>query len=114
MKFVRSSIARSALSSVLLAMAMMNAASAVYAQSDNALTGGTGGAQSGASNNGAAAAGSGQMPNVGTVGSPVTSGMTGGAQSAPALNNMRANGTSLYMNPDPRAPNVTGKAAPTR
>ena len=41
-------------------------------------------------------------------------GSGGETGSGPALNNMRANGTALYMNPDPRAPNVTGRAAPPR
>jgi hypothetical protein len=40
---------------------------------------------------------------------------SGGTTGAGApLNNMRANGTALYMSPDPRAPNVTGRAAPPR
>ncbi|WP_233805770.1 hypothetical protein [Paraburkholderia sp. HP33-1] len=41
-------------------------------------------------------------------------GAGGGTGSGPTLNDMRANGTALYMNPDPRAPNVTGRAAPPR
>ncbi|KXU83585.1 hypothetical protein CI15_31010 [Paraburkholderia monticola] len=41
-------------------------------------------------------------------------GSGGETGSGAALNNMRANGTALYMNPDPRAPNVTGRAAPPR
>lgn len=53
------------------------------------------------------------MPGTGTsAGTPA--GATGRIDSGPALNNMRANGTSLDMNPDPRAPNVTGRAAPRR
>ncbi|HEX3381517.1 MAG TPA: hypothetical protein VHU21_17235 [Paraburkholderia sp.] len=41
-------------------------------------------------------------------------GAGGESGSGAALNNMRANGTALYMNPDPRAPNVSGRAAPPR
>jgi hypothetical protein len=38
----------------------------------------------------------------------------GGAGAGPALNTMRANGTSLNMNPDPRVPNLAGKGMPAR
>ncbi|MCC8394581.1 hypothetical protein LJ656_18480 [Paraburkholderia sp. MMS20-SJTR3] len=38
----------------------------------------------------------------------------GSGGSGSALNNMRANGTALYMSPDPRAPNVSGRPAPRR
>ncbi|WP_345814797.1 hypothetical protein AAGS40_21390 [Paraburkholderia sp. PREW-6R] len=48
------------------------------------------------------------------TGVPAVSGLPGGARAAPALGDMRANGTSLNMNPDPRAPNVTGRPAPAR
>ncbi|MFM0202963.1 hypothetical protein PQR53_24190 [Paraburkholderia fungorum] len=50
------------------------------------------------------------MPGAGTMGRSTAIGATGSVGSSPALNNMRANGTSLNMNPDPRAPNVTGRA----
>lgn len=52
-------------------------------------------------------------PGLGTAGSPPAIGGTGGTGSVgsgPVLNNMRANGTSLNMSPNPRAPNVTGRA----
>ncbi|WP_230412941.1 hypothetical protein [Paraburkholderia antibiotica] len=55
---------------------------------------------------------SGTTPGVGTSVNPTYGGNS--SSSGPALNNMRANGTALYMNPDPRAPNVTGRPAPTR
>ncbi|EDZ99468.1 conserved hypothetical protein [Burkholderia sp. H160] len=55
------------------------------------------------------------MPRPGmSAGGTYGLGAGGGTGSGPALNDMRANGTALYMNPDPRAPNVTGRAAPTR
>ncbi len=50
------------------------------------------------------------MPGVGTMGHATALGGTGSVGSGPALNTMRANGTSLNMNPDPRAPNVSGRA----
>jgi len=56
--------------------------------------------------------GGGPAPGVGT--SPGTAYGTGSAGAGPVLNDMRANGTALYMNPDPRAPNVSGRAAPLR
>lgn len=59
---------------------------------------------------GRGAAGLSPTPGLGTVGNAPAIGGTGSIGSGPALNNMRANGTSLNMNPDPRAPNVAGKA----
>lgn len=126
MKIVPGSIVRSALRPVLLAVATMGVAVAANAQSANAGSGAANGAQYGAGNNSHATsgtgAGTGLTPGLGTAGSPATGGLSGsgssglstGVQAAPALNNMRANGTSLYMSPDPRAPNVSGRAAPTR
>jgi hypothetical protein len=43
-----------------------------------------------------------------------SAGAMGNTSAGQPLNNMRANGTALYMNPDPRAPNVSGRAAPLR
>ncbi|MGF6606029.1 hypothetical protein OKW45_000929 [Paraburkholderia sp. WSM4175] len=55
------------------------------------------------------------MPGPGiSAGGSYGLGSGGATGSGAALNNMRANGTALYMNPDPRAPNVTGRAAPPR
>ena len=108
MKIVSGSIAVSAL--------MISVAGAAYAQqSGNA--GGVNGAQSDAGNNAGVAAGTNAgigagpspMPGVGT-----SVGTARSAGSGPVLNNMRANGTSLDMNPDPRAPNLTGKPSPLR
>jgi len=58
--------------------------------------------------------GAGRSPTPGVGASPGMTYGTGSAGAGPALNNMRANGTALYMNPDPRAPNVSGRAAPLR
>jgi hypothetical protein len=130
MKIVPGIIARSALRSIPLAVAVMSVAVAAYAQSGNAGSGGANNVQIGAPSNGGVTsgtgAGTGLTPGVGTTGGPATGGTTGGLsgrgsgglsgglQAAPAPNNMRANGTSLYMSPDPRAPNVSGRAAPAR
>ena len=55
------------------------------------------------------------MPGPGmSAGGSYGLGSGSGSGSGAALNNMRANGTALYMSPDPRAPNVTGRAAPPR
>ncbi|MGF6742252.1 hypothetical protein OKW33_004087 [Paraburkholderia atlantica] len=55
------------------------------------------------------------MPGPGmSAGGSYGLGSGGATGSGGALNNMRANGTALYMSPDPRAPNVTGRAAPPR
>ncbi|WP_368623938.1 hypothetical protein [Paraburkholderia sp. BR13444] len=55
------------------------------------------------------------MPGPGmSAGGSYGLGAGGATGSGGALNNMRANGTALYMSPDPRAPNVTGRAAPPR
>lgn len=94
-----------------------------YAQSANLGANGTNGLQAGGANSagmglgtglGTGAASPSPMPGAGTVGgSPVTGG-AGGIGSGPVLNNMRANGTSLNMNPNPRAPNVSGTALAPR
>jgi hypothetical protein len=94
----------------LIAALMMGLSSVAYAQSANLgglQAGGTSGAGAG---QGTGAAGPGPTPGVSAVGRSTTNGGTGNIGSGPALNNMRANGTSLNMNPDPRAPNVAGKA----
>lgn len=112
------------LTSVLvLGMGLMSVA---YAQSANlgvnganGLNGlnGTGGLQAGGANGagqtmnpGTGSASPSPSPGLGAAGSPPAIGGTGGVGSGPVLNNMRANGTSLNMSPNPRAPNVTGRA----
>ncbi|MGQ7934319.1 hypothetical protein [Paraburkholderia sp. D1E] len=93
---------------------MMGLTGMAYAQSANLGANGTNGLQAGGANGAGAGLGTGAaspspMPGAGTVGgSPTVGG--GGIGSGPVLNNMRANGTSLNMNPNPRAPNLTGKA----
>ncbi|WP_027800856.1 hypothetical protein [Paraburkholderia dilworthii] len=95
--------------SAVVAALMIGAVGVVHAQQP----GDTGGSMSGA---GAAA---GTRVGTGAGANPISGAETSlaatrGIGAGPALNNMRANGTSLYMNPDPRAPNVTGRAAPNR
>lgn len=113
MKIATGSIAMTM--SALVAALMLGAAGAADAQQPNNAGGGLPGAQAGSSNDTRASPGTGlhvspaPMPGTGT-----SAGATGSVGSGPALNTMRANGTALYMNPDPRAPNVTGRAAPRR
>lgn len=115
MKIVTGSIAVS--TSVLAAALLIGVAGAAYAQQSGKAGGGMSGAQSAGANNMGAAAGtsagigSGLSP---TPGVGLSAGTAGTIGSGPTLNNMRANGTSLDMSPDPRAPNVTGRAAPPR
>lgn len=113
MKIVFGGIARSALLLTWLTVVVMGLADAAYAQSGNSDSGKSSSALSGSGNEGGATAGTGSGTGL-TPGSSALGGVTGSAQPAPALNSMRANGTSLYMSPDPRAPNVTGRAAPPR
>ena len=89
-----------------------------YAQSANLGANGTMGLQAGGGHGaglgmglGGGTASPGAPTGAGVTGRSATAGATGSARSGPALNTMRANGTSLNMNPDPRAPNVTGKPA---
>ena len=102
---------------LLAAALMMGLTGMACAQSANLSANGMVGLQAGGMNGtgqgtglGAGAAGLSPTPGGGTVGHAPMIGGTGGTGSGPALNNMRANGTSLNMSPDPRAPNVTGKA----
>ncbi|CAB3788068.1 hypothetical protein [Paraburkholderia fynbosensis] len=101
----------------LVALLVGIAGAADAQQSGNTSAGMSGTQSSGANTTGAAAAGMGTGTGTGlspTPGVGMSAGVTSRSSSGPALNNMRANGTSLDMNPDPRAPNVTGKAAPRR
>ncbi|MFM0176025.1 hypothetical protein [Paraburkholderia sediminicola] len=110
MKIVKGSIVASAL--------MIGAVAVAYGQSVTQ-PGATGaaaanGAPSGMTNNAGATAGTGPATAAGM--SPMSPGVgtMGGAGAGPALNTMRANGTSLNMNPDPRVPNLAGKGMPPR
>ena len=98
----------------LIAALMMGLSSVACAQSANLgglQAGGTSGAGAGQGMSlGTGAAGPSPTPGVNAVGRSTTSGGTGHIGSGPVLDNMRANGTCLNMNPDPRAPNVAGKA----
>lgn len=100
-----------------MAALLIGIASSAHAQQPGNAGGGSGGAQPGSANQAGAVTdmgpGTGLSPSP-TPGVGTSAGATGQTGSGPALNNMRANGTSLYMNPDPRAPNVTGRAAPPR
>jgi hypothetical protein len=101
---------------VLVSTLMIGLAGAAYAQSASSTSDVIGGVQPGGINGAdtglgtALAPGVGSSPGAGTArgAAAIGSGMNRGL-GAPAYN-MRANGTSLYMNPDPRAPNVTGRA----
>ncbi|CAB3803028.1 hypothetical protein LMG28614_05724 [Paraburkholderia ultramafica] len=101
---------------VLVSALMIGLSGATHAQSASSTPDVIGGVQPGGINGADTGASMGLAPGVGsspgtgiargaaTIGGGMNSGL-----GAPA-NNMRANGTSLYMNPDPRAPNVTGRA----
>ncbi|NPT61123.1 hypothetical protein [Paraburkholderia elongata] len=102
---------------VLTSALVLGLASVACAQSANLGANGLGGLQAGGATGagqgmsvGTGAAGLSPTPGLGTVGSSPAIGGTGSMGSGPVLNNMRANGTSLNMSPDPRAPNVAGKA----
>ncbi|HEY2605505.1 hypothetical protein P0D88_21775 [Paraburkholderia sp. RL18-103-BIB-C] len=121
MKIVRGSIVMSM--SALVAALMLGAAGAADAQQLNDAGGGMSGAQPGGSTSAGAMAGAGAGAGLGmgagsgagtTPGMGTSAGAMGGTSAGQPLNNMRANGTALYMNPDPRAPNVSGRAAPLR
>ncbi|MFM0503469.1 hypothetical protein [Paraburkholderia caffeinilytica] len=102
----------------MLATALvMGLTGVTWAQSANLNANGMVGLQAGGTNGmgqgmglGTGTASPSPTPGAGTVGSSPATGRTGSLGSGPALNNMRANGTSLNASPDPRAPNVTGKA----
>lgn len=75
---------------------------------------GLNGLQSSGTHNAGATAGTGTGTAAGMSTMSPGAGTTGRAGASPSLNNMRANGTSLDMNPDPRAPNVTGRSMAPR
>lgn len=111
--------------SVLMSALVVGAAGAAYAQSGGGSGGGSGagmsGAQSGGANN-AGLPGLGVTPGAGASPSPMPGlrtapaapaiGATGGVGAGLNLSTARANGTSLYANPDPRAPGIAGRTAP--
>jgi hypothetical protein len=108
---------------VTLAALLVGIAGVAGAQQSGSAGAGMSGAQPGGANNAGTAGSTGTWSGTGISPSPgpsampgagTSAGMSGRAGSGPALNTMRANGTSLNMNPDPRAPNVTGRAAPPR
>jgi hypothetical protein len=104
---------------VTLAALLIGFAGVAEAQQSGSANAGMSGAQPGGANNAGTAGGTGTWTGTGISPSPTpgvgtSAGTAGRAGSGPALNSMRANGTSLNMNPDPRAPNVTGRPAPLR
>ncbi|MEA3085160.1 MAG: hypothetical protein QOC89_2857 [Paraburkholderia sp.] len=111
--------------SFLVSALVIGLTGAAYAQSANMGANGMVGLQAGGINGtgmgmglgtgmgmglGTGAASPSPMPGGGAMGHATSIGGTGSVGSGPALNTMRANGTSLNMNPDPRAPNVAGRA----
>ncbi|KAA1002517.1 hypothetical protein FVF58_37885 [Paraburkholderia panacisoli] len=115
MKIVTGSIAMSM--SALVVALMLGAAGPADAQLFNNAGGGMSGAQPVGSNSAGATAGAGVGAGSGTgltTGVGTSAGVAGSTGVGQPLNTMRANGTALYMNPDPRAPNVSGRAAPLR
>jgi hypothetical protein len=101
----------------IIATALAMAIAAAYGQSTGqpgkAGAAGMNGAQSSGINNMGAAPGSGLATGAGTNPAPGVR-TAGGAVRGPALNTMRANGTSLDANPDPRVPNLAGRGMPAR
>nr|WKF60923.1 hypothetical protein HUO10_005445 [Paraburkholderia busanensis] len=106
----------------LVAALGLGVGGAVYAQSGG---NGAGGAQPSAANSGSAGgggggaatpAGSGLLPGAATV--PGTSSLSPNASTGlgagSTLSGMRANGTSLNASPNPRAPGLAGRTAPSR
>ncbi|PQV44234.1 hypothetical protein [Paraburkholderia sp. BL21I4N1] len=104
MKIVTGGFAVSALISALL----LGVAGAVSAQSGGANNAGLPGlgVTPGAGPN----PGPSPMPGLSTAPATPAMGATGGAGANPSA--ARANGTSLYANPDPRAPGLAGRTAP--
>ncbi|MEC5406168.1 hypothetical protein VOM14_11470 [Paraburkholderia sp. MPAMCS5] len=114
---------------VLIAACVIGLVGAAYAQSGNSGAGNTGLSATPSSGNlqggapvvpaqrtGAGATGTapGPTPGLATPGGSAGTGRTGSASPAPQLNNMRANGTSLNQNPDPRLPNLSGRPPSSR
>jgi hypothetical protein len=109
---------------VLIQACLIGAIGTAYAQSNSTRPGESAlsATPSGANVNGAAAGtgagtvGTAPGPTPGLATPGVSPGMegTGAAGAGRALNNMRANGTSLYQNPDPRVPNLSGRPSSPR
>ncbi|NYH27350.1 hypothetical protein [Paraburkholderia bryophila] len=112
--------------SVLMSALVVGVAGAAYAQSGgNSGDVGMSGAQSGGANNAGLpglgvtpgpgpSASPGPTPGLGTAPAAPAMGTTSGGGAGPNLSTARANGTSLYANPDPRAPGLAGRVAPPR
>jgi len=103
-------------SGVVISAVLVGLAGTAFAQSTNSsgsVNGGQGGAQT---NSAGVVGGTATGTGTGTGVTPNTNGigMTGNVHVGPALNTMRANGTSLNQSPNPRAPNVAGRPAPSR
>ncbi|RAS19366.1 hypothetical protein [Paraburkholderia bryophila] len=112
--------------SVLVSAWVLGVAGAAYAQSGGSSgAAGMSGAPSGGANNaglpglgltpgGGPNASPSPMPGLGTAPAVPAMGATGGATGGAGSNvsTARANGTSVYANPDPRAPGLAGRVAP--
>lgn len=102
--------------SILAAVLVVCMSGTAYAQSGSATPGDPSGANGAGTGTGLGTGAAGTGLSGGPArGTTAIGGGVGTGSGAPAANNMRANGTSLNMNPDPRAPNVGGNAfAPPR
>ncbi|RDK01086.1 hypothetical protein DLM46_20030 [Paraburkholderia lacunae] len=105
---------------MLASALLIGLSGAAYAQSGGATSADMGGAPLNGANGAGTGTGlgtgvTGPSAGAATVRGATAIGARGGTESGPSMSNMRANGTSLNMNPDPRAPNVSGNAfAPPR
>jgi hypothetical protein len=106
--------------SILASALLIGLSGAAYAQSGSATSADMSSAQLNGANGAGTGTGlgngvTGTSPGARSVRGATAIGGRGGTESGPSVSNMRANGTSLNMNPNPRAPNVAGNAfAPPR
>jgi hypothetical protein len=106
---------------ILVSALILGLSGAAYAQSGSGIGGGMGGAHFGSANGEGVGTGLGTGLGSG-LGNGIGTGLGAGTArgpatigAGPAASNMRANGTSLNMSPNPRAPDVAGTAfAPPR
>jgi hypothetical protein len=107
-----------AMNGILVSALILGLSGTAYAQSGVGMGGGMGGVHFGSANGEGVGTGMGTGLGSG-LGSGISTGLgagmargpaTIGADAGPAANDMRANGTSLNMSPDPRAPDVAGTA----
>ncbi|MFM0596443.1 hypothetical protein [Paraburkholderia dilworthii] len=98
--------------SVLMSALVVGVAGAAYAQSGGANNAGLPGL--GVTPGPGPSASPGPTPGLGTAPAAPAMGATSGGGAGPNLSTARANGTSLYANPDPRAPGLAGRVAPPR